>query len=208
MFVRWQNGLCSRRVHRQNVKHQLDKRRSIRDYWYLGEFWDTRAARWNAEKQKSLCERISEEMAARGFLRTFKQCRNKIKWLKHDSVRAIVTLTLLYKLISLLIVCSKMSILFHLHIYGWHRSCFLHWIHKPILVSGCNCDGENTSMVDSHYAQAPKGSLLSYQERPIAATIRIGLEQPPTFELPELCDNSFDSKKLLLTNTHSWKHWG
>ena len=26
---------------------------------------------------------------------------------------------------------------------------------------------------------------------------RIGPEQPPTFELPELCDNSFDSKKLL-----------
>ena len=89
MFVRWQNGLCSRRVHRQNVKHQLNKQRSSRDYWYLGEFWDTRAARWNAEKQKSLCERISEEMAARGFLRTFKQCRNKIKWLKHKYKRVV-----------------------------------------------------------------------------------------------------------------------
>ena len=51
-------------------------------------------------------------------------------------------------------------------------------------------------MVDSHYGLVPKGSLLSYQERPIAATTTIGPKQPPTFELPELCD-SFDSKKLM-----------
>ena len=27
---------------------------------------------------------VSEEMRARGFTRSYKQCRNKIKWLKHE----------------------------------------------------------------------------------------------------------------------------
>ena len=38
---------------------------------------------------KRVFERISEEMAARGFTRSFKQCRNKIKWLKHEYKRVI-----------------------------------------------------------------------------------------------------------------------
>ena len=40
-------------------------------------------------RNKKVYERISEEMAARGFVRTFKQCRNKIKWLKHEYKRVI-----------------------------------------------------------------------------------------------------------------------
>ena len=40
-------------------------------------------------RNKKVYERISEEMTAHGFVRTFKQCRNKIKWLKHEYKRAI-----------------------------------------------------------------------------------------------------------------------
>ena len=40
-------------------------------------------------RNKKVYERISEEMAGRGFVRTFKQCRNKIKWLKHEYKRVI-----------------------------------------------------------------------------------------------------------------------
>ena len=32
---------------------------------------------------------ILEEMAGRGFVRTFKQCRSKIKWRKHEYKRVI-----------------------------------------------------------------------------------------------------------------------
>ena len=44
----------------------------------------------------------------------------------------------------------------------------------------------------------PRSSLLLFLPRKAdSCNTRIGPEQPPTFELPELCDNSFDSKKLL-----------
>ena len=41
-------------------------------------------------RNKKVYELISEEMSARGFVRTFKQCRNKIKWLKHEYKRVIL----------------------------------------------------------------------------------------------------------------------
>ena len=40
-------------------------------------------------RNKRVFERISEEMAARDFTRSFKQCRNKTKWLKHEYKRVI-----------------------------------------------------------------------------------------------------------------------
>ena len=52
-------------------------------------------------------------------------------------------------------------------------------------------------MADSEYGLVPNGSLLSYQERSIAATTRIRPGQPPTFQVPELCDTSFDPNDLL-----------
>ena len=41
-------------------------------------------------RNKKVYELISEEMSARGFVRTFKQCRNNMKWLKHEYKRVIL----------------------------------------------------------------------------------------------------------------------
>ena len=38
-------------------------------------------------RNKKVYNRISEMMASRGFVRSFVQCRNKIKWLKHEYKR-------------------------------------------------------------------------------------------------------------------------
>ena len=41
------------------------------------------------QRNKSVIEHISQEMAAPEFTRSFKQCRNKMKWLKHENKRVI-----------------------------------------------------------------------------------------------------------------------
>ena len=64
-----------------NVNWTNDKVATIIDIWANVEI---QGQLDGMRRNKKVYERISEEMAARGFVRTFKQCRNKIKWLKHE----------------------------------------------------------------------------------------------------------------------------
>ena len=63
-------------------------------------------------RNKKVYEQISEEMAARGFVRTFKQCRNKIKWLKHEYKRVNFCAGCIGKRDSRVVSATKMPCFF------------------------------------------------------------------------------------------------